>query len=225
MKKTTQLLKTSLFAASVIAACCSIPARAAQTNAVQTINLQLTLLTQGESQTNGPATNIITATVTKTSIATKDVIGWLGTATTNDFSARAKLVRVTHFNAATNETTIEIRDGTNAPVDVSAFFSNTVSSERVDESIFNTETGLRTGKQFENLRLELTNAPPHNLVAHFNVFGSAKLSYVSVATGRTVLVADEITAMSLAGRAAGPDGVQGLMTGSIIINGTMREVK
>jgi hypothetical protein len=224
MKKTTQLIKTSLLAASVIAACCSIPARAAQTNAVQTINLQLTLLTQGESQTNGPATNIITATVTKTSVATKDVIGWLGTATTNDFSAKAKLVRVTHFNAVTNETTIEVRDGTNV-VDVSAFFSDTTSSEKVDESILNTETGLRTGKQFENLRLVLTNAPPFNLVAHFNVFGSGRLSFVSVTSGKTVLVADEITAASLAGRGAGPDGVAGLMTGSIMINGTMREVK
>jgi hypothetical protein len=225
MKKTTQLIKTSLFAASVIAACCSIPVRAAQTNAVQNINLELTLLTQGPFKTNSPATNDITATVTKTTIATKDVIGWLGTATSNSFSARAKLVRVTHFNAATNETTIEIRDGTNAPVDVSAFFSNTVSSEKVDESIDDTDTGLKTGRQFENVRLVLTNAPPFDLVAHFNVFGSAKLSFVSVTSGKTVLVADEITAMSLAGGAAGPDGVRGLMTGSVIINGTIREVK
>jgi len=224
MKKTTRLIKTCLIAAAVIAACCSIPARAAQTNAVQTINLQLTLLTQGPFQTNSPATNDITATVTKTTIATKDVIGWLGTATTNDFSSRAKLVRVRHFNAATNETTIEIRDGTNS-VDVSAFFSNTFSSEKVDESIYNRATGLRTGKQFENLHLELTNAPPHNLVAHFNVFGSARLSYVSVASGKTVLVADEINAMALAGSGAGPGGVPGLMTGSVNINGAVREVK
>jgi hypothetical protein len=71
----------------------------------------------------------------------------------------------------------------------------------------------------------LTNAPPFDLVAHFNVFGSARLSFVSVTSGKTVLVADEITATSLAGRGAGPDGVAGLMTGSITINGTMREVK
>jgi hypothetical protein len=225
MKKTTQLIKTSLFAASVIAACWSVPARAAETNAVQTINLQLTLLTQGPFHTNSPATNDISATATRTTIATKDVIGWLGTATSNHFSLTAKLVRVRHFNAATNQTTIEIRDGTNAPVDVSAFFSNTFSSEKVDESIYNRETGLRTGTLFENLHLDLTNAPPHNLVAHFNVLGSARLSYVSVTSGKTVLVADDITATGLAGAGAGPDGVLGLMTGSVIINGTVREVK
>ncbi len=224
MKRTTQLIKASLFAASVVAACCTTGARAAQTNAVQTINLELTLLTQGSYKTNSPATNDITATVTKTTIATKDVIGWLGDATTNSFSSKAKLVRVTHFNAETNQTTIEIRDGTNV-VDVSAFFSNTVSSDKVDESILNTETGLRTGKTFENLRLQLTNAPPYNLVAHFNVFGAAKVSYVSVTTGKTVLVADEITANTLAGRGAGPDGTEGLIVGSLVVAGTTREVK
>jgi hypothetical protein len=225
MKRTTQLIKASLLALSIMAGISTISGQAAQTNAVQNINLELTLLTQGPFKTNSPATNDITATVTKTTIATKDVIGWLGTVTSNSFSARAKLVRITHFNAATNQTTIEIRDGTNAPVDVSAFFSNTFSSEKVDASIYDTATGLRTGKQFENAHLVLTNAPPFDLVAHFNVSGSAKVSFVSVTSGKTVLAADEITATSLAGGGAGPDGVRGLITGSIIINGTVREVK
>jgi|ERR1041385_5486522 hypothetical protein len=225
MKSIREVNKRLFMALSIAIAIHTLDADAAQTNAVQFINVQLALLTQGEYKTNSPATNDITATVQKTTITTKDLISWLGTATTNTFSSRARLVRVKHFNATTNETTIEIRDGTNAPVDVSAFFSSTTSSNKVDESILNTSTGLRTGKQFEVLHFILTNAPPYNLVPYFHVAGAATVNYVSVSSGKTVLIADDVRATTLAGAGAGPDGVSGVITGSLTLTGTVREVK
>src|SRR5690242_5549492 len=140
MKNINAAIKGLVLASAIAITTHVTDAQAAQTNAVQFINVQLTLLTQGDYETNKPATNDISATIQKTTIATKDIISWLGTATTNTFSAKAKLVRVKHFNVDTNETTIEIRDGTNAVVDVTAFFANSTSAVTVDESIVNTAT-------------------------------------------------------------------------------------
>jgi hypothetical protein len=225
MKNIRAVIKGLLLALAIAVTTLAADARAAQTNAVQFINIQLTLLTQGDYQTNKPATNDISATIQKTAIATKDIISWLGTATTNTFSAKAKLVRVKHFNVDTNETTIEIRDGTNAPVDVTAFFANSTSAVTVDESIVNTATGLVTGKELEVFHLVLTNAPNYNLVPHFHAAGLAVIDFVAVRSGNKVLVADEIKAPTLAGSGRVDVGDPGIVTGSLTLNGTVREVK
>jgi hypothetical protein len=225
MKNINALIKGLFLAATIATITQATDTNAAQTNAVQFINVQLTLLTQGDYETNKPATNEISATVQKTTITTKDIISWLGTATTNTFSGNAKLVRVKHFNASTNETTIEIRDGTNAPVDVTAFFANSTSAITIDESIVNTATGLVTGKQFEVFHLVLTNAPNFNLVPHFHAAGLAVINFAAVRSGNTVLIADEIKARNLAGSGRVDVGDPGIVTGSLTLNGTVREVK
>jgi hypothetical protein len=225
MKNIRPVIK-SLFLASAIGAMIQVcEVQAAETNAVQNINIHLKLLTQGGYVTNQPATDDISGTIQKTTITTGDIISWLGTATTNTFTAKARLVRVKHFNAVTNETTIEIREGTNAPVDVSAFFANSTSEVTVDESIANTETGLVTGKEFELFHLVLTNAPNFNLVPHFHAAGLAVINYVAVGSGKTVLVADDVTAPALAGTGRIDVGNPGIVTGSVTLNGTVREVK
>ena len=219
----TSFLKASLFTVTVIT-CNPFGAGAAQTNAVQSINLALNLITQGAFKTNSPTTNHITSTVVTNTIVTKDVIAWLGTATSNSFSTTARLVRVKHFNAETNSTTVEIRDHTNV-VDVTAFFENSSSSDVLEKGVVNTVTGVRTGQLFEDLHLVLTNTPPYNLVPHFNVFGFAKVTFVSLTSGSNTLIADNLGALNLAGGGAGTNGVRGLITGSAIITGTVTEVK
>jgi hypothetical protein len=223
MKSITSLLKTSLFTLSVITFN-PFSAGAAQTNAVQSINLALNLITQGPFHTNSPTTNHITSTVVTNTIVTKDVIAWLGSATSNHFSTTARLVRVKHFNADTNITSIEIRDGTNV-VDVTEFFANSSSSDTLEKGVLNTVTGARTGQLFEDLHLVLTNTPPFNLVPHFNVFGFARVTFVSLTAGSNVFIADNLGALDLAGGGAGTNGVRGLVTGSAIITGTVTEVK
>src|ERR1022692_4023468 len=104
---------------------------APQTNAVQNINVELTFLTQGPTLANHPHSNDTQNTAIKTSVATKDVISWLSTATGTNFPPRSRLVRVRHFNASTNSVTIEVRYSTNS-VDVTQFFNNSSSSEKVD---------------------------------------------------------------------------------------------
>jgi len=226
MKRINAVIKGLFLASTIVTIMHSTGASAAQTNAVQFINVQLTLLTQGDYETNKPATNDVSATVQRTTIDTKDVISWLGTATTNTFSSHAKLVRVKHFNAVTNETTIEVRDGTNTPpVDVSAFFANSTSAVTVDASIVNTATGLVTGKQFEVFHLVLTNAPNFNLIPHFHVAGLTVVNFVAVGSGKTVLIADEVRAANLAGSGRIDVGDPGIVVGSLTLNGTVREVK
>jgi hypothetical protein len=224
MKKITRITRLSFFIAFAVGIHALNVVAAGHTNAVQTINLQLTFLTQGSYKTNSPATNDISATAVTTGVATKDVIAWLGAATTNNFPLNAKLVRVKHFNVDTNNITIEVRFGTNA-VDVTSFFEGTTSSEQIDESIYNTVTRLSTGKLIENLRLEFTNAPSYNLIPYFHVGGAATVSYSSVKSGKTTLAADQVSAPNLAGAGAGTNGVPGLVTGSITITGTVTEVK
>ena len=223
MKSITTLLKTSLFTVSVIMFN-PFGAGAAETNAVQSINFALNLMTQGPFKTNSPTTNHITSTVVTNTIVTRDVIGWLGTATSNSFSTTARLVRVKHFNAQTNRTTIEIRDHTNV-VDVTAFFNDSSSSDVLEKGVLNVVTGARTGQLFENLHLVLTNAPTYNLVPHFNVFGFAKVTFVSLTSGSNTFIADNLGALNLAGGGAGTNGVRGVITGSAIITGTAIEVK
>lgn len=219
-----RLVTISLLAAAV-AACNLAGTAGASTNAVAFINIQLSFLTQGPNETNTPATNDVTSTVVNTSVGTKDVIGWLGAATTNSFSAKAKLVRVKHFNADTNTTTIEIRDGTNAPVDVSAFFANSLSTDVKHASVFHAKSGLITGRALDILILEVTNAAPYNLMPYIHVVGAGKTTYVAVKSGKTVLGADEFEADTLAGAGAGTDGVIARVTGSYRVHGTFTEVK
>jgi hypothetical protein len=224
MKKTSFIPRVLAFAAVAACACVSSTFANGYTNVVQHLNLQLTYLTQGPYKTNSPATNDISATAVRTAVTTKDVIGWLGTATTNNFPATASLVRVKHFNAATNFTTFEVRYGTNN-VDVSALFAETASSEKIDASIYNKVTKLSTGKQFEVLHLTLTNAAPYNLVPYFRVQGMATMSYVSALSGKTHLTADTILAPAIAGPGATSNGTPALVFGSAAIIGTTTEVK
>ncbi len=198
---------------------------AGQTNVLQDISLQLTYLTQGGYTTNSPKTNDISTSVIKNSYATKDVIQWLGTATTNHFPAKARLLRVKHINADTSYTTIEVRyDRTNI-VDVSSLFSDTYSSEKVVASVYNTKTKLSVGKEYEIEHLILTNAAPYNLVPYFRVQGPATLAYVSASIGKTTLSADTITAPDVAGPGTDPNGTPALVIGSVTIIGTQTEVK
>jgi len=224
MKKLTLLTRLSAALAITIGAH-SATAGAAQTNAVEFLNLQLTFFTQGPTVTNKPATNDISTSVIKTSVATKDVIGWLGTATTNDFPATAKLVRVVHLNAGGDTRTFEVRYGSNS-VDVTPFFATSTNSIlMLGKSIYNPVTGLSTGSLMENLYLRFTNAPDYNLLPFFHVSGSATVKYVAVKSGKTTLSADEISAPDVFGNGLGTNGVHALVTGSISSTGTTTEVK
>jgi len=226
MKKLTLLLRLSCvatLAAAVQTAVAAVP----QTNAVQHINIALTFLTQGPTVTNSPHTNDIHTSAIRTSVTTKDVISWLGTATGNVFPAGARLVRVKHFNANTNSVTIEVRYSTNR-VDVTSFFTNSTSSEKITASTRNPVTGLSSGKEYENIYMVYTNAAALSPAPHFHIHGAATVDFVSVRSGKTVLTADEIapTYMNdLSGAGEGTNGVPALVTGSVTFTGTVTEVK
>jgi len=207
---------TSVYAGNVVV----VP----QTNAVGFISLQLTFITQGPTLTNKPATNDISATVVKTPVATKDVIAALGTATTNNFPTTAKLVRVIHLSNADQPTTYEVRYSSNK-VDVSEFFTNSTTSESIDQSVYNRVTQLTTGKKYENLHLVFTNAPGYNLAPYFHVTGAATVNYVAVKSGKTTLSAYTVSAPTLAGGGADSSDVPALVTGSMQITGTITEVQ
>jgi hypothetical protein len=228
MKKLALLLRLTCAAAlasGIQTSALAVPSP--QTNAVQHINIELTFLTQGPSLNNSPHTNDIRNTVIKTSITTKDVISWLSAATGTNFPAGARLVRVKHFNASTNNVSIEVRYSTNR-FDVSQFFNNSTSSEKIDASTRNVVTGLSSGKEYENVHIVYTNSAAINPAPFFHISGAATVDYVSVKSGKTVLVADEVSPTfmdDLAGAGEGTNGVPALVTGSVTFTGTTTEVK
>src|SRR5882724_1299591 len=90
MKAKNILKLTAISAAIMIAGMAQI--NAATTNLVQNISFALTFYEQGP--TNHPSAQKTTVTVNKFRVTTKDIIAELGAATSNSFSAKAKLVLV-----------------------------------------------------------------------------------------------------------------------------------
>ncbi len=194
------------------------------TNVIQNIGVQLTFLTQGSYRTNFPKTNNISSTVSRKVYATKDVIAWLGAATTNSFPPGAKLVFVKHVNSGGESSSIEVRYGTNR-VDVSAFFANTTSSDEFHAATYNTVTRLTTGKTYEIFHLVLSNPTHYHLVPAFALQGGATVTYVTARVGSTSVSADTLSAPNLAGTGTDPDGNSVLVFGSLSVVGTQTEVR
>src|SRR5581483_3063090 len=140
--------------------------RADHTNVVQTLNIQLFAVTQGSTTTFG---NIVTKNVNTVSISTRRVIDALAAATANTFSSTSKLVVVTPLDG--EATMVQVRDGTNAPVDVTGFFSIQQLSGSVDNSVSNTRSGRSSDVGYSIQRFVLQDANGDSLSLHFDVNG------------------------------------------------------
>ena len=142
----------------------AVELRADQTNLVQNLNIRLTGITQGRTETNG---NFVRTSVDFARVGNSDVIKQLGTATGNSFSSKAKLVVVTPLPSGNSA--IMIRDGT-ASVDVTSFFVYEQKGGFVTSSQTNLKSGRGNSTDYSIQRLALVDS---SLTLHFDVQGVA----------------------------------------------------
>lgn len=220
----------------------------AVTNIVQTIYIQLTFMTQGPPLTN-TSTTLITDTIVYSPINTANIISLLGVAMntntfTNTFSTQATLVRVDHLDLFTNFTTIEIRDGSNAPVNVTRFFAGTHVTDNIQRTSLNLTNGIPSGPgvsilfvNFTNAPLFnisgnvtnappfITNAPPFNLAANFAISGLATTSFFGLAADGGQVPVEELYGINMAGTGIFTNGEPAVITGQVSIRGSSVEIQ
>ncbi len=215
--KTKNILKLAAFSAAImIAGMAQI--NAATTNLVQNISFELTFYQQGT--TNHPSADKTTVTVNKFRVTTKDIIAAIGAATSNNFSANAKLVFVKDATSSNAVSYVEIRDGTNSPVVVSNFVHTTYGLT-VNSSSFNSATGIGTGESESILNLTVTNAA---LTASLKLSGFATTKHASIKDKNVVIGVDTVDA-DLAGTAVGTNGVPAVVNGTLFIDGKTLKVE
>jgi hypothetical protein len=208
MKVKNILKLTAISTALMLAGVARI--NAATTNLVQNISFALTCYEQGS--TNHPSTNVTTIAVNKFRLTTKDIIGEIGLATSNRFSGKAQLVLVTDTASSNSVSTVEIRDGTNAPVDVSSFF--TIGEGFGVRSLYsNSATGLSTGVRYHDLYLVETNS-----AASLNVRGFAVTTRISFKCFNNIVRVDTVD-VDVAGTSVDTNGIAGVVNGSLSISG------
>ena len=165
---------TKLFIAVGLALCGTAPLFGAQTNLVQTLQINLTAYTQASVTTNG---TVISSTADSTKIQSSDVIQWIGAATSASFSPKAQLLFVKPL--PDGDSSIVVRDGTNS-VDVSQFFSHEVSDPRITQGKFDTSTGVGVGREHSLQSFGVSDSSAGTLASHFEVSGLARATFVGV---------------------------------------------
>lgn len=191
---------------------------AATTNLVQNINIALTCYEQGP--TNQPAADITTVAVNKFRVTTKDIIAEIGMTTSNNFSGMAHLVLVRNTVSSNSVSSVEIRDGTNSPVDVSSFFS-IGQGFGVHSSYFNSVTGTGSSVRYSNLHVMLTNS---TLTASLNLRGFAITTRVSFKCYDNVIRVDTVNA-DVAGTSVDTNGIPGVVNGLVAISGNTIKIE
>jgi hypothetical protein len=218
--KTKSILKLTVGLVAILIAGVA-PVHAATTNSVQNIIFELTFFAQGP--TNHPTANTTTVAIDKFRVTTKDVIAALGQATSNNFSASARLVSVRDATSTNSQRTIEVRDGTNV-VDVTSYFKITTAETNilsVHSLLFNSTTGIGSGLTDGIFHLTLTNA---NLTAGLDLGGFAATAHTGIKAGNVVLGVDETDA-AVAGYGMGSNGIPAVVNGLVEIKGRVLKVE
>ena len=139
---------------------------AQQTNLVQNLNIQLFGFSQGGTST---FPNTVVTNVNSVRVDTRQVIQALAAATANSFSSTSKLVVVTPLGGG--NPSVQVRDGSNPPVDVTEFFDLEALSGSVNGSVVNTKSGHSVSVSYEIARFALQDAVGASLNLHFDVNG------------------------------------------------------
>jgi len=140
--------------------------RAEQTNIVETIQIRLLGLQQGDTRTNR---NQVVTSVDTTWLGTDRVIQSLAAATGNSFSRSSRLVLVTPMDGGTSS--VEVRDG-DLTVDVTGFFVLEQIGDSVTGSVLNLRSGHSTQTIHSVQHFVLQDAPGYPaLNMHFDITG------------------------------------------------------
>jgi len=158
-------LKMAILAAVAFAGVLQVQAQT--TNVVQTMSIQLFGFSQG-GVSNFRGT--VTTNVNLVQVNTRQIIQALATATMNSFSSTSKLVLLTPIDGSAAPT-VQVRDGSNPPVDVTGFFIIQPLSESVDSGVFNTRTQRSTSVSYKVVRFILQDNDSQPIGLHFDVDG------------------------------------------------------
>lgn len=164
-------IKLAVFAALALA--CAGKVQAQSTNVVQNLNIQLFGISQGGTSTFG---RTVTTNVNLAQLGNRQIIQALGTATGTSFSQLSRLVVVTPLGGG--YTSVQVRDGNNAPVDVTRFFVLEPWSDSINSGVADTRTGRSTSLNYEVLHIALVDSDVA-LNLHFNMSGIATVNGTS----------------------------------------------
>src|SRR6266481_4633446 len=208
-----QLKLTAIAALFAVAA---LRTNADTTNLVQDVGIQLTGFRQGSPRTN--STSIVVG-VDSSRVGTAGVIAALGASTGNSFSTGARLVSVTPL--AGGNSSVQVRDGTNVVVDMTAFFSHQQFGDTLFTSFTTISTGRTSESDFSVQRFALHDAGGFPaLTLHFDVQGITE-------NNDTAVGGVSSPASNLAGNVVGTGDRAGrfmIMQGFITIRGHTLEV-
>ncbi len=138
------------------------------TNVTLNLNFYLSTVAQGTVATNH---DVIVNGVVFGSINDASIISELGASTSNSFSRRAELWLVIPTKTP-DDWSVEVRDGTNSPVDVTGFFTYAPGTNTVGRTTVNTSSDAVGDTQYSIDRFGLhdqTGFPA--LSKHFHVSG------------------------------------------------------
>ena len=201
--------------------------QSAQTNLVQALNFKFTIITQGATVTNG---NLVSFSAVKQSVVTKDVINWLGVATTNVF-INGQLLVINELNTLISNNHIIVRTATRTTtndVDVSDFFGSFTYASTVNNFSYNNSNNIvNPGTYYGYWGFYLRGDSNHPLLpANFEVTGLGidAVSYITAPKKKVVLGVGDLFSITNSAGTGQFNGAPFLVTGSIIISGKAIEV-
>lgn len=188
-----------------------------QTNLVQTLSIQLFGVSQGSAFSFGGTSG---TNVNSVRVDTRQVILALGTATGNTFSFASRLVLVSPLDGSA--ASIQVRDGSNSPVDVTDFFNTQELSGSVDGSVTTRTRGGSSSTSVSYLisRFVLQDADGQSLPLHFDVNG---FTTITTSTGGFGGQQGPVTDANVAG-SGDRSGNNLVLQGSVEIFGRTLEV-
>lgn len=165
---------------TALAAADAVQASAKETNLVQHLSFHLTAWYQGPTVTNG---SIIISNANSRTIVTKQVINWLGQATTNSFT-NASLLIIKQLGVTNPLTRFVVREkinGVTTNVDVTPFFLRTFGVPQVASTSLNTTNGALNGTFYGAVSFTLRDASNYPaLKGHFAAGGFRITTFTSL---------------------------------------------
>jgi hypothetical protein len=208
-------LKYAVLAVVAMAAVVQVQA-GQQTNLVQTLNIQLFGVSQGAPFNFGGTSG---TNVNSVRVDTRQVILALGTATGNTFSFASRLVVVSPLDGSA--VSIQVRDGSNSPVDVTDYFNAQEISGSVDGSVTTTRPRRTSASvSYVIARFALQDVNGQSLPLHFDVNG---FTTVNSSTGGFGAPQGPVTDANVAG-SGDRNGNLLILQGSVEIFGNTLEV-
>ncbi len=198
-------------------------AQPVETDLVQRVTFRLTAISQGAGKTR--PSGVVVSNATTSVINTRDVIGWLGTATGITFSNASLLVIRPLADGSVSRVVVrQTVNGSSVDADVTAFFARVSGDVSVNQATYAPD-GSVNGTFYGIQGFTLQDTPIYTLPAHFTVsgFGITTVTTLVNRKGNKVGIADEGSVDNAAGTGDN-NGSPVILEGHIDVTGQTVEV-